>query len=263
MTDRRPALCFAIFAAAVGFSTPFAAADDTPAAAKPHLVMVIGEDEYKTWETLPAFGRDELEDRFRVTYILSDDEKDKNDFPGLEKIGEADVVLISVRRRVLPPEQMAAIRKFVADGKPLVGIRTACHAFSLRGKVPPEGRVAWEEFDPEVLGGHYTGHHGNKVKPTLKLAEGAADHAILRGVDLNQLRANGSLYLVSPLAASTAPLLIGSIPNESAEPVAWTNAPQSGGRVFFTSLGHPDDFQSPGFRKLLVNGIFWAAGIEP
>jgi type 1 glutamine amidotransferase len=30
--------------------------------------------------------------------------------------------------------------------------------------------------------------------------------------------------------------------------------------VFFTSLGHPDDFKNAEFRRLLVNGIGWALG---
>ena len=29
-------------------------------------------------------------------------------------------------------------------------------------------------------------------------------------------------------------------------------------RVFYTSLGHPDDFKSDAFQTLLVNGILWA-----
>jgi type 1 glutamine amidotransferase len=28
--------------------------------------------------------------------------------------------------------------------------------------------------------------------------------------------------------------------------------------VFYTSLGHPDDFAEPAFRRLLLNGILWA-----
>jgi type 1 glutamine amidotransferase len=42
------------------------------------------------------------------------------------------------------------------------------------------------------------------------------------------------------------------------EPVAWTNKHIGGGRVFYTSLGHADDFRIPAFRRLLLNGIFWA-----
>jgi len=42
------------------------------------------------------------------------------------------------------------------------------------------------------------------------------------------------------------------------EPVTWTNINAAGGRVFYTSLGHPDEFNMPFFRTLLVNGIHWA-----
>jgi type 1 glutamine amidotransferase len=67
---------------------------------------------------------------------------------------------------------------------------------------------------------------------------------------------------VVPLSGSTTPLVIGSIPSQSPEPVAWTNSPRNGqSPVFYTSLGHPDDFQNPAFRKLLLNGICWALGI--
>ena len=66
----------------------------------------------------------------------------------------------------------------------------------------------------------------------------------------------GSLYKVSPLATTTTTLLVGSIPGQAPEPVAWIN--QSGqSRVFYTSLGAPEDFSRPDFRRLLSNGILW------
>jgi type 1 glutamine amidotransferase len=45
------------------------------------------------------------------------------------------------------------------------------------------------------------------------------------------------------------------------EPIAWTNRRPDGGRVFYTALGHPDDFRLPAFTRLLVNGIYWSAGL--
>src|SRR5690242_13348707 len=48
-----------------------------------HIVFMIGEDEYKTWETLPEFAKTDLEPRgFRVTVVHADPQ-DKNNFPGL------------------------------------------------------------------------------------------------------------------------------------------------------------------------------------
>ena len=51
-------------------------------------------------------------------------------------------------------------------------------------------------------------------------------------------------------------LLVGTIPGKEPEPVAWTNTYKKS-RVFYTSLGHPDDFANPQFRRLLVNAISW------
>ncbi len=42
------------------------------------------------------------------------------------------------------------------------------------------------------------------------------------------------------------------------EPVAWTFIHRGGGRSFYTSLGHPDDFNTPMFQQLLSNAVYWA-----
>jgi type 1 glutamine amidotransferase/nicotinamidase-related amidase len=233
-----------------------------------NIVMVIGDDEYKTEVTLPQFAKNDLEPLGFNVKIIHSDEKDKNNFPGLvDAVKNADLVLVSVRRRLPPKEQLDAIRAHVAAGKPLVGIRTACHAWSLRNdeqtkKLLADGHAEWPEFDAEVIGGNYTGHHGNDIKSTIAPADGAKDHPILRGIEVADFVGNGSLYRVQPLKSTTTPLLIGAIPNQEPEPVAWTNlsGPQKT-RVFNTSLGHPEDFTNPHFRKLLTNGIFWS--LEP
>jgi nicotinamidase-related amidase/type 1 glutamine amidotransferase len=229
------------------------------------ILMVIGEDEYKTEVTLPTFARQELEPHgFRVQLVHADAD-DKNKFPGLaQAVARSDLVLVSVRRRTPPKEELDAIRTHLAAGKPLVGIRTASHAFAVtqQGARLANGATTWAEFDAEVLGGHYTGHHDVGPKVAMAIAPGAERHPILRGVDLMRLLSSGSLYKTTPLAGSTTPLVVGSIPGQGPEPVAWTNSPRVGqSRVFYTSLGHPDDFQNPAFRKLLLNGICWALGI--
>src|SRR5579884_4121722 len=126
---------------------------------RPHLVLVIAESEYQTERTLLEFALNHLGKDFRVSTVYGS-ETDNHALPGIEVLNDADLALLSVRRRALPLKQMAIIRKFVDSGKPLVGIRTASHAFSLRGSKPPEGCATWESFDPDVLGGHYTNHHG-------------------------------------------------------------------------------------------------------
>lgn len=229
------------------------------------IVMLIGDDEYKTEVSLPAFVKSDLEPLgFDVT-IVHADSQDKNNFPGMaDAIKNADVVLVSVRRRLPPKDQLDALRTHFAAGKPILGIRTACHAWCVRNEketlaAAEKGLSSWPEFDPEVFGGHYTNHHANNIKSAISLADGAKDHAILRGVAVASLVGNGSLYKVRPLAASTAPLLFGAIPGQEPEPIAWSNiAGPKNARVFNTTLGHEADFQNPAFRKLLVNALVWS-----
>jgi type 1 glutamine amidotransferase len=235
----------------------------TRAAEPAHIVFMIGEDEYHTWETLPAFAETDLKPLgYRIT-IVNADAADKNNFPGIvAALHDADLLFLSVRRRTPPKDQLDAVRAYLASGKPLVGIRTACHAFALRptDKIADPALAVWQEFDPEVLGGHYTGHYGHD-KVTISLATGADAHPILNGVTAAHLIGNGGLYKVSPLADDTTPLLIGAIADQPAEPVAWTRRQGTkAGRVFYTSLGHPDDFQNPEFRHFLVNAVVWALG---
>jgi putative heme-binding domain-containing protein len=232
---------------------------------RPRAVFVIGDDEYKTEQTLPAFARAELEPLgVRCTFVIADP-KTPHDFKGIEALDDADLLVVSTRRRAPRADQMSMIRRYLESGKPVVGIRTASHAFDAKGQAPP-GHAEWRTFDPDVLGGHYTGHHANDLLPTVTLAKGAKGHPILSGVS-TPFRGHGSLYKTSPLAASTRPLLVGKIstsrgPDPPAEPVAWVNL-VGASRVFYTSLGHPGDFDDPAFRRLLRNGVFWALNREP
>jgi nicotinamidase-related amidase len=231
-----------------------------------HLAIVIAEDEYKTWETLPPYALAELGKDFKISLVFGN-EKSPNDIPGLEVLGEADAALLSVRRRILPKAQLEAVRRFVAAGKPVAAIRTSSHAFALRQGKPPEGHDVWPEFDAEVLGGNYHNHHAN-TKPggprTLAwIAPGAEKHPILAGIPAGEFAVSTSLYKTSPLAPGTTLLLLGKVEGvEPHEPVAWTCERKDGGRTFYTSLGGPEDFKLETFRKLLANGIRWAAGKE-
>lgn len=126
---------------------------------RPHLVMMIGEREYETKTSLAAFAERELAEEYRVTRIEA--KEGEGDFPGLAgALAEADVLLVSVWRRALPEAQMAALRTYVAAGKPVVGIRTASHAFWLRGAKVPVGCAVWERWDQEVFGGNLAGTCG-------------------------------------------------------------------------------------------------------
>jgi type 1 glutamine amidotransferase/nicotinamidase-related amidase len=234
-----------------------------PADTRKHLVIVTAEDEYKTEETLPPFAIQELGKTFQISTVYGHAE-DRATLPGAEVIGQADVILLSVRRRNLPKAQLDLFRAHLAAGKPLVGIRTASHPFHQRDKAPPAGLDEWRNFDPAILGGHYTGHLGADLATFAQVAAGADSHPILRGISAGEFRTFGSLYQNTPLEPGTTPLLIGRAEGVAqTEPVAWTHTAPGGSRVFYTSLGHADDFSVPAFRTLLRNAIHWAADVDP
>lgn len=230
---------------------------------RPHLVIVTAEDEYRTEETLPAFALSELGKTFKISVVYGD-EKERWNLPGVGVVREADVLLLSVRRRNLPPEQLDLFREHLAAGKPLVAVRTASHAFHQRTEGPGPGLDEWRDFDAEILGGNYTGHHGNDIGTFAKIASDAGSHPILEGIGSEEFSTKGSLYQTAPLKPDAKVLMTGRAEGiAQAEPVAWVRTGLDGGRVFYTSLGHPGDFGIPAFRALLRNAVHWAAGDLP
>ncbi len=229
---------------------------------RPHVVIIMAEDEYQTERTLPQFALDQLGRDFRVSYVFGSD-TDRSGIPGLEVLNEADVAVLSVRRRTPPADQLALVRKYVQAGKPVVGIRTACHAFCLRNQPAPTGCADWPEFDPQVFGGNYTNHYGNKLAATIRIADAALQHPLLTGLANEPFTSNGSLYKVSPLAVGASVLLIGRVEGQPEEPVAWTFQRADGGWSFYTSLGHVGDFEKAEFPRLLRNAIAAAAERKP
>ena len=226
---------------------------------RPLVVFLSAENEYKAAETLPDFAHElELKHGLDCEVLQASTEKEGaaiHTISGMEILTDAELVVVYARRRGFPVEQMKYLREYLDRGGPLIGLRTASHAFDSRGSAP-KGHDEWPRFDPEVLGGNYHGHHSAGPVATITAAADAARHPILKGVELPLLSV-GSLYRPSPLVAGAQLLLVGTIPDQPPEPVAWTNRYKNA-RVFYTSLGHPDDFKDPQFRKLLVNAVFWA-----
>lgn len=228
---------------------------------RPKLVMLIAEPEYETEKTLPVFAAAHLAKDFRVVTVSGSPAAGDTTFAPIAELADADVLLVSVRRRTPPAAQLAAIRKHVAAGKPVVGIRTASHAFALgKNQALAAGNADWPAWDHEVIGGNYANHHGKgPVTTVTRTASAPADHPILRGVTL-PFTTPTTLYRNTPLRPGAVALLTGAIPNQPAEPLAWTFTRADGGRTFYTSLGGPNDFQNEAFTRLLRNGLLWAAG---
>ncbi|PYJ96471.1 MAG: hypothetical protein DME23_20585 [Verrucomicrobia bacterium] len=160
---------------------------------QPTVVLISGEYEYKSAETLPVF-KQYLETNYGFNCIYLERAKGE-DIPGLDAFAKADLVILFVRRMTLPAEQLARIKNYVESGKPLIGLRTASHAFE-----------NWKEFDHEVLGGNYHNHHSDKLVATVRIVPEATEHPILKGVE-REFVAGGSLYLNTPLPPSSTVLL--------------------------------------------------------
>ena len=214
---------------------------------KPKIVFIAGEYEYFSRETLPAFAAD-LAKKYEIEPVIlkrPDDEKVES-IPGLEAVKDADLVVLFVRRMTLPESELEHIRNYVKAGKPLVGLRTASHAFE-----------NWTEFDRDVLGGNYGKHYGAALKTTVTPIPELKSDPLLKGV--GSFISDGSLYKNNPLRPNTKPSVMGKVNGREPEPVAWTHQ-QNGGRVFYTSLGHPNDFKQESFRNLVRNGMEWTLG---
>jgi type 1 glutamine amidotransferase len=214
------------------------------AANRPTIVFVSGEFEYHSRETFPVFAK-QLEKEYDVKTVVLErpaDEKVQS-IPGLEQLEQADLLVIMIRRMVLPEEQLNRFKKYLDSGKPLIGLRTASHSFE-----------NWKEFDAEVLGGNYQNHHGNNFKTSVSVIPEARENPILRGV--TGFVSDGSLYKNTPLRAGSVALLRGTIEGQPPEPVAWTHE-YRGDRIFYSSLGHPNDFKSESFVTLMHNAMAW------
>jgi putative heme-binding domain-containing protein len=204
------------------------------------VCLVSGSLEYNSDESLSRFQK-YLEDRYHVqcsrAFRRSDD-----DVPGLENLEHCDVMLLFTRRLSISGEQLERVKKYCVAGKPVVAVRTASHAFQ-----------NWLALDRDVLGGDYRGHYGVGPLVDVRLRQQAKDHPILDGI--RPFQSAGSLYKNPQVARDVEVLLTGGI-RDHTEPVAWTRVHNSG-RIFYTSLGHPQDFNEESFRQLLANALFW------
>ncbi len=207
------------------------------------LCMLSGSFEYESESTLTAFREYvEREHPVRADLIVY---RSEDDHQSLSAIEESDVLLVFTRRLNTEGEELERFKAYCAAGRPIVGVRTASHAFQ-----------NWLAFDREVLGGNYRMHWEHGPRARVRFEPGSEGHPIMEGVA--EFNSAGSLYRNTPIAAD-ASLLMSASAGEHDEPVTWTRS-HAGGRVFYTSLGHQDDFEEPSFLRLLANAALWCGG---
>ena len=233
---------FALLVAALASGTNNGGEKNKPGRAGLVVCLISGSAEYNSDASLAKL-QDYLEKNHEMKCIRVF-AKSETDLPGLENLERCDVAVLFTRRLKLEGDQLARIKKYCLSGKPLVGIRTASHAIQ-----------TWLDLDKEVFGGDYKNHYKEGPRTEVKLVETAKNHPILKGVW--PYESAGSLYKNPMIAKDVEVLLTGSIP-EHTEPIAWARS-YKGGRVFYTSLGHPKDFEEKSYLQLITNAIVWTA----
>ena len=242
-------------------------------AKKPLVVFVCGDHEYSGENTLPLLAAVlEKQYGFRTKVLKSfPDQNAERDIPGLEILAEADLAVFFLRWRLLPADQVAHIEAYLKSGKPIMGFRTSTHSFNYPNTDP---LVAYNGFAERAFGAppgwggpsQHT-HYGHNASTDATIIADKAKHPILTGVD-PAFHVRSWLYRVLPdyPAKGTDWLLMGKAVNPDKpavdQPIAWTWENQYKGKVFFTTMGHPEDFSVESFQRLVVNAVHWELGLK-
>jgi type 1 glutamine amidotransferase len=235
-------------------------------AQQPHVAFITGDDEYRSEYSMPMIAKIiEAKHGMRtsIAYAKPTPQSNKN-IEGLEALESADLAVFYLRWRELPDDQLKLILDYVESGKPIVGLRTTTHSFRYPEGSPHENMN--DGFGIDVMGQKWIRHHGHFSSTDVQKIPEQASHPVLRGVR-TPFHVRSWLYVVDPLHGDSQPLLMGQAISPQnkidygPQPVAWTKT-YKGARIFFTTLGHPEDFQLEAVRRLFINGIYWALGRE-
>jgi hypothetical protein len=264
-----------------------------------HIVLVGGDDaEYHSEEALPQLAKIlAVHHGFKCTVLFSINPEDgtidpraKRNIPGLEVLRKADLLVLFMRWRDLPDEQMKMLVDYIESGRPIIAIRTGTHPFEFKTSKTYE-KYSWNStvpgweggFGRRVAGETWVAHHGQHAKQGTRavFAPGAEASPILRGIKTGEIWVPTDTYEVRlPMQPTCQPLLLGEVlsglhaddppvagrVNDPMMPVAWTNSYRGEAgktaRVFTSTMGAADDLQNAALRRLLVNATYWAIGRE-
>ena len=262
------------------------------------IVLLSGDEEYRSEEGLPQLAKI-LATRhgFHCTVLFSINPKDgtidpneHSNTPGTEALKTADLLIILTRYRDLPEDQMKNVADYIESGRPIMGLRTATHAFNIPGKTPyshysaGSGEKGWQGgFGRQVLGetwvNHWSGHMTQSTRGVF--AAGVAENPILRGIKDGEIWVKTDVYEVHlPMQSDVKPLILGQVlkgmkptdaplegkKNDPMMPIAWikpyTGTSGKTAQNFCTTMGSSVDLENEALRRLLVNAAYWCVGLE-
>lgn len=255
-----------------------------------NVVLISGDDEYRSEESMPMMAKI-LSERygFNTTVLFPIEPETGNvvpsyqkNIPGLENLENADLVIMLIRFRDLPMDQMRYLEDYFKAGKPFIALRTSTHPFAIKDQNSPFFKWTWNSkvpgweggFGQQIVGETWVAHHGiHKSEGTRALIDGVdrdADHPILRGVD--DIWAPTDVYSIKNLPATANVLLFGQstagmtaeaplMYDKSIMPIAWTKEYSldggKTGKVLGSTLGSSLDFEAEDMRRLILNASLW------
>lgn len=255
-----------------------------------NVVLVSGDEEYRSEESMPQLAKILAERHgFNCTVLFAINPKDGtidpmtlDNIPGLEKLRTANLMILFTRFRELPDAQMQEIVDYTNSGRPIIALRTATHPFLY--KKHPESPYAKYSYNSKeyaggygrrVLGETWINHHGKHQKESTRgiVAPGMENSPLVRGI--TDIWGPSDVYGITQLSGDSKPVIMGQVlsgmePTDKATdkpqmPIAWTKTftGTSGkpSQVFTTTMGHAHDFKNEGFRRLMVNAVYWATGL--
>ena len=257
-----------------------------------HVVFVIGDDEYRSEDAMPQLAKIlAVHHGFKCTLLFAlnkqtgeIDPSSQENIPGLEALETADLMVMFTRFRELPDAQMKHIVDYTNSGRPIVGLRTATHAFNYsRNPQSPYAKYSFRSKDPDggwgrqVLGETWINHYGHHNHESTRgvVVKGKEEHPIVKGV--GTIWGPSDVYGLKELSGDSDPLVMGLVlkgmdpadePNTEKPPlpVAWTKTftgtEGQTARVFTTTMGHAHDLKCQNLRRLLVNACYWGLGME-
>ena len=256
-----------------------------------HIVFVTGDEEYRSEDSMPQLAKIlAVHHGFKCTVLFAInketgeiDPMTSDNIPGLDALGKADLMVMFLRFRELPDEQMKYIIDYTNSGKPIVALRTSTHAFFYRKHLDsPYAKYTWQRdlgggYGREVLGETWIAHYGHHKKESTRglVAPGMEDHPIVKGID--SIWGPSDVYDVTTLSGDSKPVVMGQVlsgmdpkdgpnPDKELKPLAWiktyTGTEGKASRIFCTTLGHADDLKNEGVRRMLVNACYWGLGME-
>ena len=255
-----------------------------------HLVLIASDHEYRAEETIPALARIlSVHHGFDCTVLFGTDQNGEiqagiSNIPGLEALKKADGMVIFTRFLALPPEQMKHLDDYFNRAGPVLGLRTSTHGFNYKNDKDPyykyhfryTGKDYEGGFGHQVLGQTWVGHYGkNHTQSTrISIIPKQKENPILRGVKNIHVQAGGYnaeaqkdwniLTMAQPLMTMKAD----GAPDKTKPPMAseWTRhyKGKNGkkGRVFTSLYGASEDLLNPGYRRMIINGVYWTLGLE-